>query len=86
LVAAPSAIHQSRECVTPRTQTVRLIEVALVGPAMIAGATALRRRVPWLAWSLGLLGVATVGYNAISYLRLRGVTCYDSRVTTPNAQ
>ena len=52
-----------------KSQTIRLLDVALVGPAMIVGSYELRRRSVWLAAVLGALGIGTMLYNGINYCR-----------------
>lgn len=54
-----------------KTQTIRLLDVALVGPVMIYGGLKLREDRPLLGWGLMLLGGMTIGYNGSNYLRLR---------------
>lgn len=54
-------------CADPRTQAVRVADVALVGPAMITAALLLPRKHRWLALPLGAMGVLTIGYNARNY-------------------
>lgn len=55
------------------SQALRLFNVAVVGPAMFVGAFALRRRMPWLGYSLGALGLFVVGENALNHRRYEAV-------------
>jgi hypothetical protein len=50
-------------CSDPKTQAVRVADVAIVGPAMVAAAALLPRKHRWLALPLGVMGVLTMGYN-----------------------
>lgn len=50
-----------------KTQTVRLLDVALIGPLMIGGGVAWTDRRPILGGALALFGVATIWYNAKNY-------------------
>lgn len=54
---------ESRE----KTQAIRLADVFIIGPVMIAGALALPAAYPLLRLSLGAFGVATIVYNARNY-------------------
>ncbi len=56
----------------PKTQLVRLADVAVVGPVMVLGAALLPSKHRLVAWPLGILGVLTVLYNARNYLIIRG--------------
>jgi hypothetical protein len=51
-----------------KAQWVRLADVFFVGPLMIVGGRRLRGS---LGDALGLLGVLTIVYNGVNYLRLR---------------
>ncbi len=57
-----------------KSQTVRLIDVAVIGPAMVWAGVDLRKSRPWLAVLLGVFGVATIGYNARNYMRYQQLT------------
>ena len=59
---------------TVKTQAVRLADVFFIGPVMIYAAGKLPEREKTLGLVLGLLGVATVLYNARNYLAIRGIT------------
>lgn len=53
-----------------KSQPVRLLDVFLLGPFMIWAGT--QKRLPsWARTALIISGVATVGYNARNYLRIR---------------
>jgi type IV secretory pathway VirB2 component (pilin) len=52
-----------------KSQTVRLIDVAAIGPAMVLGGYHLRRRHRLLALMLGFFGATTMIYNAYNYNR-----------------
>jgi hypothetical protein len=52
-----------------KSQPVRLLDVALVGPVMVLAGWDLRRSRPWLGWPLAVLGVATMLYNGVNYAR-----------------
>jgi len=52
-----------------KSQDIRLLDVWLIGPVMIAGALRLPRRDNGLAWLLGIFGAATIVYNARNYQR-----------------
>ena len=56
-----------------KTQGVRLADVFFIGPLMIWGGLELAERYPVGGGVLAVLGVATIGYNARNYLRLRPV-------------
>jgi hypothetical protein len=53
-----------------KTQLVRIADVFLIGPAMVAGGLELTDTRPRLGWFLVASGVATVVYNARNYLRI----------------
>tara|TARA_R110000824_G_scaffold78967_1_gene199095 strand:- start:183 stop:386 length:204 start_codon:yes stop_codon:yes gene_type:complete len=59
---------------TAKTQSVRLADVFFIGPVMIYAAGKLPEREKTLGVVLGLLGIATVLYNARNYLAIRGIT------------
>ena len=52
-----------------KSQTVRVLDIVFVGPAMIWAGVELREKQPELAVVLGFLGVATMGYNAWNFWR-----------------
>lgn len=52
-----------------KAQPVRVADVLIVGPVMVAGGvTLVSKGNPVLGGILALLGVATVGYNARNYV------------------
>ena len=53
-----------------KSQTVRLVDVLLLGPFMVWAAGA-RTLPPWARLLLGVAGVATIAYNARNYSALR---------------
>lgn len=53
-----------------KAQSVRVADVLVVGPLMLAGARAWYRSNPWGGLALGVLGVATIIYNAGNYMRV----------------
>jgi len=55
---------------TVKTQYVRLIDVFVLGPAMIAAAVALPQR-PVLRAILAVSGVGTIWYNARNYVTVQ---------------
>lgn len=58
-------------CCTAKSQAIRVADVLFIGPLMIWGGLRLREPHPIAGVVLGLLGVATIGYNARNYWRLR---------------
>lgn len=54
-----------------KAQEVRLLDVFIIGPLMIWGGAVLGRRHPVAGLILAVSGVATVGYNARNYGRIR---------------
>lgn len=57
-----------------KPQAIRLLDVFLIGPVMVAGAWTIYQAVrdrDWLAGLLGFFGVATVIYNARNFIRFR---------------
>ena len=55
-----------------KTQAIRLADVFLIGPLMIWGGLELaEREYPARGHGLAALGIATIGYNALNYIRLR---------------
>jgi hypothetical protein len=53
-----------------KSQFVRILDVAIIGPVMIAGGRHLYRNRPVLGGLLFAFGVGTVIYNARNYFRL----------------
>lgn len=51
-----------------KTQAIRMLDVILIGPAMVAAAWELRTSSPALSFILGVSGVGTVLYNFRNYL------------------
>ena len=50
-----------------KTQSIRLLDVLVIGPAMIFAAT--RRRPPlWLSTAMVVMGAGTIIYNGLNYL------------------
>jgi hypothetical protein len=54
-----------------KSQPIRLLDMFIIGPLMIAGAVATRRSVPLVAYPLALFGVTTIVYNALNYTKVR---------------
>ena len=54
-----------------KSQPIRLLDMFVIGPLMIAGAVATRARVPIVAYPLAAFGVTTIIYNAINYVKVR---------------
>jgi hypothetical protein len=54
-----------------KPQSVRLLDVAVIGPVMILAALALPKERRALALTLAVFGVGTVAYNASNYLAIR---------------
>lgn len=52
-----------------KTQTIRVLDVVLIGPLMIWGGVALAERNVLAGGLLGLFGVLTVWYNGRNWLR-----------------
>lgn len=50
-----------------KSQPIRLLDVAIVGPVMVVAGWDLRLRRPWLGWPLVALGVLTMLYNGRNY-------------------
>lgn len=54
-----------------KSQRIRLLDVFAIGPLMVAGGVALDRRGHDLAGAaLAVLGLSTVVYNGINYIRV----------------
>lgn len=51
-----------------KSQSVRILDVVLIGPLMMWGGAQLRKEYPLRGNLLTLLGIATIGYNARNYL------------------
>lgn len=56
-------------CDLGKAQWIRLADVLLVGPLMVAGGWALREKHPIWGYSLLALGVGTMGLNGYNYIR-----------------
>lgn len=56
-----------------KPQTIRLLDVLVIGPLMVWGAFALRRVHPVGAAALGAFGLTTVGYNTMNWFRVRDI-------------
>jgi len=54
-----------------KAQGVRVVDVIVIGPMMIAGGNAWAQTRPWAGLGLSLLGVMTMIYNASNYVRVR---------------
>ncbi len=54
-----------------KTQTIRLLDVFVIGPVMVWGGLKLQQRHPLGGGSLALFGVSTVLYNAANYLTIQ---------------
>jgi hypothetical protein len=55
-----------------KAQWVRLVDVFVLGPAMVlGGAYAARGGAPWLGLSVSVGGAATIVYNAVNYGRVK---------------
>lgn len=54
-----------------KPQTVRLLDVFVIGPVMIAGGNAWAAKNPAAGMLLALFGVGTVIYNGKNYLEVR---------------
>ncbi len=52
---------------TSKTQTIRLLDVFVIGPVMVWGGMKLQRRHPLGGGALALFGVSTVLYNWANY-------------------
>ncbi len=50
-----------------KSQTVRLLDVALIGPLMIVGGWELRERQPLVGWPLAFFGLTTMLYNSYNH-------------------
>lgn len=53
-----------------KAQWIRLLDVVLIGPLMMAGGVRLSRSHPVSGTLLAFFGLTTVGYNARNYLRV----------------
>jgi hypothetical protein len=53
-----------------KSQPVRLVDVFVIGPMMIAGGRAWEKTNPWAGVVLSLLGVSTIVYNASNYWKI----------------
>ncbi len=54
-----------------KTQTIRLLDVFVIGPVMIWGGLKLQGQHPIGGGSLALFGVSTIFYNAGNYLTVQ---------------
>lgn len=54
-----------------KPQTVRLLDVALIGPVMVIAATALPSSRGALSVALAIFGFGTIAYNAHNYLKIQ---------------
>ncbi len=50
-----------------KAQTIRVLDVALIGPLMIWGGLATRKTYPVAGTVLAAFGVSTIIYNAVNY-------------------
>lgn len=55
---------------TAKSQAVRLLDIAVIGPLMVWGGMRLRRENELGGLALALFGVTTVIYNARNYARV----------------
>ena len=53
-----------------QAQLVRLIDVFLLGPAMVVIALEAEDQPSWLRWFIGISGVCTTAFNGYNYLRI----------------
>lgn len=53
-----------------KTQTIRLVDVFVLGPGMIAYAAKWKDPPQWARIALALTGVATIIYNGRNYMRV----------------
>lgn len=56
---------------TAKAQSIRVLDVAVIGPLMIWGGWTLRRKTPLAGTALAFFGLTTVLYNARNYLRVK---------------
>lgn len=56
---------------TAKAQSIRVLDVAVIGPLMIWGGWTLRRQTPLAGTALAFFGLTTVLYNARNYLRVK---------------
>jgi hypothetical protein len=54
-----------------KTQTIRLLDVFLIGPLMVWGGCVGAKKHPTAGRALAAFGVATVLYNGNNYLKVR---------------
>lgn len=54
-----------------KSQTVRVLDVFVIGPLMLWGGVALHDRSRLAGWALGLSGLATIVYNGRNWMRYR---------------
>jgi hypothetical protein len=55
-----------------KDQWVRVVDVIIIGPAMIAAGAALTQERPLLSIFLCSTGGATIAYNGLNYIEARG--------------
>jgi hypothetical protein len=55
----------------PGTQLIRLVDVFLLGPAMIYAAAKVKRHSESIALLLFVSGLSTVAFNGINFMRRR---------------
>lgn len=53
-----------------KSQPVRVLDMFVIGPLMIAGAVAAYHRSPIVAVPLVFFGVTTIVYNAVNYTKV----------------
>jgi hypothetical protein len=54
-----------------KAQTIRVLDVALIGPLMIWGGLKVREDNPTAGTALAAFGVSTIVYNAVNYGRIQ---------------
>lgn len=66
---------------TAKSQLVRVLDVAVIGPLMFWGGLKVRHKHRTAGGFLALLGTLTVWYNARNYLKVERAKVTDSRVS-----